>query len=128
MTPTGANTMYIGTFDHDKIISVFRRNIPGCYVRDYREQGGYITLCRDYKDIAWGGQTTTTPVYRSVPRVTLVSLPRGVVTRSTHYHGLALTRPGWQQEFRRASDHLSDVQMRRITHDLGAGEVFRGIV
>ncbi len=120
--------MYFGTFDHDKIISVFRRNVPGLYVRDYREHGGYITLCRGYRDIAWADQQSTNKVERQVPHVTLTNLPRGVVTSATKYVGLALVRPGWRQEFRRAAHHLSDVQMRRITHELGAGEVFPGIV
>lgn len=119
--------MYYGSIEHSKIISAFQRHVPGCFVRDYRERGGFITICRGYRDIKWGGQTTTTPVYRKVPHVTLANLPRGNVTSATIYRGLALERTGWRIEFRRAARHLSEVQMRKITRDLSVGEVFPGI-
>lgn len=120
--------MYHGTFDHDKIIAAFTRHVPDCYVRDYRDQNGFITLCRGYKDIPWRDQASTRNVYRQVPKDTLVNLPRGTVTFATHHRGLALDRPGWRREFHRAMPHLTDVQMRAITEFLGAGEVFQGIV
>lgn len=120
--------MYTGSLDHGRVIEAFRRNVPGCYVRDYRDKGGYIVIARDYRDIAWGDQTTTRKVYKTIPAITLVNLPRGAVAAATRYHGLALDRPGWRQEFRRAAHHLSDVQMRNITKALGAGEVFPGIL
>ena len=119
--------MYDGSLDHGRVIEAFRRNVPGCYVRDYRDKGGYIVVCRDYKDIPWRDQTTTRKVYRTIPRTTLVNLPQGRVTAPTIYAGLKLHRPGWRQEFRRAARHLSDVQMRSITRFLGMGEVFPGI-
>lgn len=119
--------MYYGSLEHSRIIEAFRRFVPGCYVRDYRDRGGFITVCRQYRDIPWKDQTTTRKIYRQVPAVTLVNLPRGNVTSATHYKGLALERPGWRIEFRRAMKHLSDTQMRKITRFLGAGEVFPGI-
>ena len=119
--------MYAGTFDHGRIIEAFRRYVPGCYVRDYRHKDGFITLCRDYRDIKWGDQMDAGRSYRQVPAVTLANLPRGNMTAATQYHGLRLHRPGWRVEFRRASSHLSEVQMRGITEFLGAGEVFTGI-
>ena len=61
--------MYDGSIPHDRIINAFQRCVPGSYVRDYRDNGGYITICRNYKTIKWGGQTTTTPEYRQVPAV-----------------------------------------------------------
>lgn len=120
--------MYTGPIQHDRIIEAFRRHVPGCYVRDYRDRGGFITICRQYRDIAWSEQMSTTKVYKQVPAITLVNLPRGNVTPATHYKGLALQRTGWRLEFRKAMRHLSDLQMRRITKELRVGEVFPGIV
>ena len=119
--------MYYGSLETACIISAFQRHVPGCYVRDYRDQGGYIVICRQYRDIPWNDQTTTRNVYRQVPSVTLANLPRGFITSATRYHGLKLHRPGWRREFRRAAAHLSETQMRRITKDLKVGEVFQGI-
>ena len=48
--------MYAGSIDHDRIISAFTRNVPGSYVRDYRENGGYITICKNYRTIKWADQ------------------------------------------------------------------------
>ena len=120
--------MYQGSFEHGRIIDAFTRAVPGSYVRDYRANGGYITVCRDYMDIPWRDQLTTRQVYRQVPKVTLVNLPRGNVTAATLFKGLRLSRPGWRREFRKAMQHLSDAQMRRITKALGAGEVFPGVI
>lgn len=119
--------MYNSSIDHGKIIEAFRKFVPGCFVRDYRENGGFITVCRDYKDIPWRDQTTTRNVYYKVPAVTLLNLPKGFVTPATKYRGVRLDRPGWRREFRRAMRHLSDVQMRKITRFLKCGEVFPGV-
>jgi hypothetical protein len=120
--------MYYGSIYHGKIIEAFRRNVPGCYVRDYRDNGGYITICRQYRDIPWKDQTTTCKVEKQVPAVTLCNLPQGNVTAATLMDGLRLARPGWKREFNyRASRHLSDVQKRGITEFLGVGEVFAGV-
>jgi len=119
--------MYYGSIPHDRIIEAFRRHVPGCYVRDYRDNNGFITVCRNYRDLKWNDQTTTRQVYRQVPAVTLVNLPRGNVTAATHYRQFRLERPGWRVEFRRAAEHLSDTQMRKITKFIGAGEIFPGI-
>lgn len=127
MAPRQRPIMYDGSIDHGKIISVFLRNVPGSYVRDYRENGGFITVCRYYKSIKWGDQMSTAKVERSIPAITLCNLPRGNVTPDSKFVGLKLHRPGWRVEFRRASKHLSDAQKRAITRDLRCGEVFRGV-
>lgn len=119
--------MYDGSIEHGKIIAAFQRCVPGCYVRDYRDKGGYIVIARGYQNLPWNDQTTTRRVYRQVPAVTLVNLPRGNVTPATRYIGLRLDRPGWRREFRRAAQHLTRNQMRRITRDLGVDEVFPGV-
>lgn len=120
--------MYQGSLPHDRIIEAFSRAVPGSYVRDYRDKGGFITICRDYRDIPWKEQLSAPPVYRQVPAVTLVSIPRGNVTPATQYRSLRLERTGWRIQFRNAMKHLTYVQMRRITKALGVGEVFPGVV
>ena len=119
--------MYDGSIYHGDIISAFTRHVPGAYVRDYRDNGGFITICKNYRTIQWGDQTTTAKREVSVPAVTLCNLPRGYVTASSHFAGLKLHRPGWRVEFRRASRHLTQVQKRAITRALHCGEVFYGV-
>lgn len=119
--------MYGGSLYHGDIIAAFERNVPGCYVRDYRDKGGYITICRYYKDIKWRDQTIAPKVERQVPAITLCSIPRGFVTAASRYRGLRLDRPGWRKEFRKAASHLTRDQMESITDELGCGEVFPGI-
>jgi len=118
--------MYSLSLDAAKIIEAFRRCVPGCYVRDYRDNGGYITICRDYRNIKWKDQMDAGNEYRQVPATTLVNLPRGNVTSASIYSGFKLVRPGWRLEFRRAMRHLSESQRRNITEFLGVGEVFSG--
>ena len=119
--------MYHGSIGHDRILEAYRRYVPGTFVRDQRDRNGFIAVCRGTRDIPWGGQTTTTPVYREVPDETLVSIPRGNVTAPTLYRGVALERPGWREQFRKSMKFLSDNQMKRITKFLDVGEVFPGI-
>ena len=119
--------MYIGSIPHDRIIAAFTEAVPGSYVRDYRDRGGYITICRQYRDIPWKEQLSTTKTYRQVPAITLVSIPKGNVTPDTKYRKLALERPGWRIQFRNAMRHLTHVQMQRITKALGVGQVFPGV-
>jgi len=119
--------MYNGSIYHGDIIGAYTRNVPDSYVRDYREQGGYITICQGYKDLPWRDQISTRRVYRSVPDRTLVSIPRGNVTAPTLYSGVRKVRPGWREEFRKSMRHLTHNQMVRITKALGVGEVFPGI-
>ncbi len=116
--------MYSLSLDCAKIIEAFQRCVPGCYVRDYRDQGGYITICRDYRNIKWGDQLDAGRSYQQIPATTLVNLPRGNVTSTSIYAGMELVRPGWRLELRRAARHLSEVQRRDITEFLGVGEVF----
>lgn len=116
------------SFDHGRIISAFLRAVPDSFVRDYTDNNGYIVVARGYRNIKWGGQTTTTKVERSIPAVTLINLPRGTVRSATLYSGVRLVRPGWRTQFRKAMRHLTYNQMRRITKLLGEREVFPGVV
>ena len=118
--------MYSLSLDSAKIIEAFQKNVPGCYIRDYHKNGGYTTICRDYRDIKWKDQMDAGNVYSQVPATTLANLPRGNVTSAAIYSGLKLVRPGWRVEFRRAQRHLSETQRKNITEFLGVGEVFSG--
>jgi len=128
VAPPGAalrySPMYDGSIEHGKIIGAFQRHVPGCFVLDQRDKGGFIAVCRGTKDMPWRDQTTTRNVYREVPDVTLLSLPRGNVTPATRYHGIKLDRTGWLEQFRRASRHLTFTQQRNITRELRVGQVF----
>ena len=119
--------MHPGSLETGRIIEAFRRNVPDTYVRDYRANGGYIVICKNYRTIKWRDQTTTSRVERQVPAITLVNLPGGFVTAATRYVGVRLVRPGWREQFRKAMPHLTMTQMRRITKELGAREVFPGV-
>lgn len=116
--------MYAGSIPHDRIIATFQKHVPGTYVRDYRANGGFITLAKGYRDIRWRDQATGGNVERQVPAITLLSLPQGSVTSATHFEGLKLKRTGWRIQFRKASSFLSLVQKHHITRDLGVGQVF----
>jgi hypothetical protein len=109
---------------HDDIIRAFLRNVPGAYVRDYRDNGGYITICKNYRDIKWGSKGGADKVSYQIPAITLVNLPQGNVTMASRYYGLKLDRPGWKHEFRKAAIYLSDDQRRRITKALKRDQVF----
>jgi hypothetical protein len=113
--------MYDSTIAHDKIISAFTRNVPDCYVRDYRENNGWLTICRGYRDVpnAKPGWSQTTV------RETLCTIPRGNVKPASSFMGAGLIRPGWRLEFRKAAWYLTENQKARITKDLGVGQVFR---
>lgn len=119
--------MHNGSLEAGRIIKAFEQNVPDCYVRDYRNAGGYVTVCRGYKDIPWNDQADAGPVYRQVPIHTLCSLPQGWVTAAGLYAGHALLRPGWRWEFRKSSTYLTHQQKKAITKALGVGEVFLGV-
>lgn len=122
--------MYFGPLEVSRVIEAFRLHVPDTYVRDYSANRGFLVICKGYKDIPWRDQLSTRKVYRQVPNVTLVNLPTdgAFVGPATRFAGLALQRPGWRLQFRRAMRYLSYHQMKGITRTLGAGEVFPGIV
>lgn len=110
------------SIEHSRIIRAFERNVPGCYVKDYSDRGGWITIMRGTKDIwqkdDYGGK------FRSVPAETLCAIPRGNVQGPSLFSGLKMVRPGWRREMRKAADKLTDTQRRAIEKDLGV-RVFR---
>jgi hypothetical protein len=119
--------MYQGSLETSKVINAFTRAVPDSYVRDYTDNGGYIVVARNYRNIRWGDQTTTSNEYRSVPATTLINLPRSYVTAPDRFRGLRLDRPGWRSQFRKAMRYLTYSQMKRITKELRVGEVFPGV-
>lgn len=119
--------MFSGSIPHDRLIHAFERCVPGCYVRDYRNSDGYITICRGYMDIPWQGPLSTTKVERSIPKETMVSIPRGNVTAASLFDGLRLIRPGWRLELRKAMSKITYRQQQRMTKMLGVGEIFPGV-
>ena len=119
--------VYQGSLETSRVINAFQRAVPDTYIRDYRENGGYIVIARNYRTIKWADGQSTQRVEKAVPAITLVNLPAGYITAADRYNGLRLDRPGWRSQFRKAAKHLSEGQMRRITKDLRAGEVFPGI-
>jgi hypothetical protein len=118
--------MYAGSLCSDDIIRAFQRHVPDTYIRDYRDNGGFITICRNYRTIKWRDQLSTSKVERDVPATTLCNLPQGYVTAASIFEGLRLKRPGWRVEFRRASKHLNESQRKAITKALKVGQVFSG--
>lgn len=112
--------MYSGSIYHGDLIEALRRNIPGCYVRDYRDGNGYITVCRGYRTIPWKGDGLSTQRrYANIPAETLLSVPSGMVQAADIYQGLALQRPGWRKQLREKASLMTHAQRRRIQRDLG---------
>lgn len=94
--------------------------MPGCYVRDYRENNGYITVCRGYRTIPWRGDGLSTQRrYANIPAETLLSVPSGMVQAADQYVGVALSRPGWRKQLRDNASKMSYEQRRRIQRELG---------
>lgn len=113
--------MHSGSLYHGDIISAFQREVPDCYVRDYRGGGGWITICRGYKDLPWKSSSLTNrKQYVQVPAHTLMSIPRGEVKAADTYNGLALIKPGWRRGLRMAAKFLTYEQRRRIQKRLRA--------
>lgn len=119
--------MYQGALEVSKVINAFLRAVPDSYVRDYTANNGYIVVARHYRTIKWNDGQSTANVERNVPATTLINMPKGYATAADRYNGLRLDRPGWRVQFRRSMRHLTMAQMKRITKELRAGEVFPGV-
>lgn len=115
------------SIEHSKIISAFERNVPDCYVRDYRPNSSWLAVCRGYKTVQdFSLYEKGEPTEITVPRECLCFIPRGTVTATTWWNGMALIRPGWRNQMRLAKKKLTDAQMRRIEKDLKV-PVFRDL-
>lgn len=106
------------SIDAGKLIGAILRNVPGTFVRDYRERGGWLNIARGAVTI-WDRDKDTEKLSANLPAETLCSLPAGQVQASTLLRGVALVRPGWRMEMRRCRARISDSQARAIERDLG---------
>ena len=111
---TGAS---ITSISHDRLIGAILRNVPGTYVRDYRGNRGWLTVCRGYKTV-YDHSKDTDKFTSGVPAETLCALPRGDVQAATLYSGVEMVRPGWRVQMRQAGGLMSDGQRRRIEKEL----------
>lgn len=105
------------SIEHSRLIKAFEKNVPGCFVKDYSDRGGYITIMRGTKTI-WD-RTTRAENATDVPAETLCSIPRGNIQAPTLFSGLKMVRPGWRIQMRQAAQKLTESQRRRIEKDLG---------
>ena len=110
--------MYTGSIEHSRIIEAFTRNVPECYVRDYRANGSFIAICRGYRDV-YDKDKDTASLSRAVPAETLCMLPRGNVQAADRMAGARLVRPGWRRAMLTAAVVLTDNQRHRIQKALG---------
>ena len=106
------------SIDHSRLISAILRNVPGTYLRDYRENKGWLTICRGLRTIH-DSFTDTDKLTANLPAETLANFPRGQVTAATLMDGPVVKRPGWRLQMRGLRAKISDSQARRIERALG---------
>ena len=106
------------SIDHSRLISAILRNVPGTYLRDYRENKGWLTICRGYKTIHDSFKDTD-KLTANLPAETLANFPRGQVTAATLMDGPVVKRPGWRLQMRGLRAKISEPQARRIEKALG---------
>lgn len=99
-----------GSIDSASIISAFTRNVPDCYVRDYQGKGGWLAICRGYREIVDG----TNGHIWTVPLAQLCVIPKGQVQAPTLAIGAKTERPGWRLQMKKARQYLTPAQMDRI--------------
>ena len=108
----------MSSIDTSKLISAILRNVPGTFVRDYRDNGGWINIARGARTI-WDNDKDTEKLSANLPAETLCSLPPGQVQAPSLYNGVRLVRPGWRIEMRRCGRYIDPEQARRIEKDVG---------
>lgn len=107
------------SIDHSRLLAAITRHVPGAYVRDYRSNRGWLTVCRGTRSIYDHSKDTDKLATAKVPAETLACFPRGAVQATTLYRGVEMVRPGWRLEMRKLRGYISDSQARRIEKDLG---------
>lgn len=107
------------SIDHGRLLAAIVRHVPGAYVRDYRANRGWLTVCRGTRSIYDHSKDTDKLATANVPAETLCSFPRGQVQATTLYSGIDLVRPGWRLQMRKLRGFISEAQARRIERDLG---------
>ena len=106
-----------------RVIKAFEYNVPGVFVRDYRENRGFIAICRGYKDL-YDESKDTAQFTKSLPAQTLCNLAPGFMQAGSIYQGLRLLRPGWRIEMRKARRFLTRKQQEAISKSVGL-ELFK---
>lgn len=114
-----------GGIESSRILRAFQKWVPGCYVRDYTCNRGFLTLARGYKTM-YDPSRNTRHFAENVPAETLINLSPGYTPEKAIYRGMELVRPGWRQEFAKVSDRLTDYQKARISKELGHPVFDRG--
>ena len=97
-----------------EILRALKRNVPGIFVRDHRFNGGYLDVMKGTKWFMNYEKWTE----EGYPAVTLMNLLPGFTPRPHLFLGAKLLTPGYQIQFRRMRDSLSEVQRRAIEKDL----------
>lgn len=103
-----------------KLIDAIVRSVPGSYVRDYRESGGYLTVCRGYKTI----RNESDGSNHVFPAELLCNLTPGWTPRPTLMLGSRPLYPGWQQELRKLGRVITAKQRGRIIARLRRPDLF----
>lgn len=106
------------SIDHSRLIAAILRNVPGSYLRDYRENKGWLTICRGYRTIHDNFRDTD-KFTAGLPAETLANFPRGAVPAVTLMDGPVTVRPGWRRQMRLLRKYISEPQARRIEKALG---------
>lgn len=96
------------------LIDAVLRAVPGSYVRDHREIGGWIAVMRGSRPIYDASRNTA----EEWPAETLLSLPAERVTKKDLVAGIAIKRPGWQRQIRRLGELISPLQAKLIEKQL----------
>lgn len=92
------------------LIDAVLRAIPGTFVRDFREIGGFIAVMRGSRAIYDASRNTA----EEWPAETLLSLPPERVTKKDLVAGIAIKRPGWQRQIRSLRERISPLQAKLI--------------
>ena len=113
----------VQTVTHDsielgRITKAFQDHVPGVFIRDYRHNGGWITIARGYIT-TWDKSKNTDKFSTALPAQTLCCLPAGMVTKKSRYRKRVLIRPGWEKQMRLASRFMTEHQMRAIDRQIG---------
>ena len=98
-----------------RLARAFVDNVPGCFIRDYTETGGFLQIRRRLKTV---GSHDNTDVY-TVPAETICTLNRGETPRPTLYKNGRIEAMGWQVQMRVARNHLEPDEISGIERDIG---------
>lgn len=92
------------------LINAILRAIPGTFVRDFREIGGWISIMRGTRTLRDESRNTSD----AWPAETLLSLPPERVTKKDLVAGVAVKRPGWQRQIRNLYPRITPLQAKQI--------------